>query len=104
MEKNYNKVYVICVGNRFNNVKAIRGHIKSHLVKLPIPPEFKTNNQTLDNSVDLTQHQIQCHSSHTCHPKNKYVISDLLITTSLPSVQTQKEKMNLCPTRKQTHK
>lgn len=80
--------------------------MKLHLVKLPIHPKLETNNQALDNSVNLTQHPIQCDSSHTCHPKNKNknVISNLLITTSLPSLQTQKEKMSLCPTRKSTHK
>ncbi|CAI8600414.1 unnamed protein product [Vicia faba] len=67
MEKNNGKVCWIC-DKRFSGGKAIGGHMRSHYVKLSIPPKLETKNQPLANSTDLTQHPISA-SSLTCHPE-----------------------------------
>lgn len=70
MERSNGKACGIC-GKWFASWKAIGGHMRSHLVKLPIPPKLETNNQALDNSADLTQHPNQTASSLTFHPEEQ---------------------------------
>nr|XP_012575386.1 zinc finger protein ZAT4 [Cicer arietinum] len=70
MEKNKGRDCGIC-GKFFSSGKAIGGHMKSHLVILPIPPKPETMNQALDNSADLTQPPIQPTSSLTSLPEKK---------------------------------
>ncbi|CAK8575375.1 unnamed protein product [Lathyrus sativus] len=68
MEKNNGKVCGIC-DKWFSSAKAIGGHMRSHYVKLLIPPKLETNNQVQDNSANLTQHPNQSAFSLICHPK-----------------------------------
>lgn len=70
MEKNNSRVCGIC-DRYFSSAKAMGGHMRSHLAKLPIPPKPETKNQALDRSADLTQSPIQFASSMTHHPKKK---------------------------------
>lgn len=62
MEKNNGKVCGIC-DKWFSSGKAFGGHMRSHYVKLPIPPKLETNNQVEDDSANSTQHPIQSASS-----------------------------------------
>ncbi|PNY16594.1 zinc finger family protein [Trifolium pratense] len=50
MEKNNGKACGIC-GKWFPSAKSIGGHMRSHLVLLPIPPKFEANNQAMDNPI-----------------------------------------------------
>ncbi|XP_015972283.1 zinc finger protein ZAT1-like [Arachis duranensis] len=70
MEKNNNITCKIC-NKCFSTGKAIGGHMRSHLVKLPIPPKPDPENQALDNSNKLTNHAIQAPSSMNFHPEKK---------------------------------
>ncbi|MED6113124.1 hypothetical protein PIB30_067961, partial [Stylosanthes scabra] len=47
------------------------GHMRSHLVKLPIPPKPDPENQALDNSTKLTNHATEAPSSLNIHSKRK---------------------------------
>ena len=70
MEKNNSKVCKIC-NKCFSSGKAMGGHMRSHLAKLPIPPKPEKENQALDNSAELTHSPIQSPSSLNFHPKRK---------------------------------
>jgi uncharacterized C2H2 Zn-finger protein len=72
MEKNNGKTCGIC-GKWFSSGKAMGGHMRSHMVKLPVHPKLEINNQTLQNSAELTQHPIQSASSLTCHPEKEQI-------------------------------
>ncbi|CAJ2655224.1 unnamed protein product [Trifolium pratense] len=72
MEKNNGKTCGIC-GKWFSSGKAIGGHMRSHMVKLPVHPKLEINNQALQNSANLTQHSIQSASLLTCHPKKEQI-------------------------------
>jgi hypothetical protein len=67
MEKNNGKTCGIR-GKWFPGAKSIGGHMRSHLVLLPILPKFEANNQAIDNP---THHPNQRASSLDClSPEN----------------------------------
>jgi len=70
MEKSNGKACGIC-GKWFSGGKAIGGHMRSHLVHLPIPPKLEANTQAVDNSADLTHRQNQSASPQTRHPEKQ---------------------------------
>jgi hypothetical protein len=62
MEKNNGKACGIC-GKWLPSAKSIGGHMRSHLILLPISPKFEANNQVKHNS---THHSNQCSSPPDC--------------------------------------
>ncbi|MED6174527.1 hypothetical protein PIB30_069903 [Stylosanthes scabra] len=70
METNNNRVCKIC-SKCFSSGRAMGGHMRSHLVKLPIPPKPDPENQALDNSTKLTNHATEAPSSLNFHPEGK---------------------------------
>ncbi|KEH32852.1 putative transcription factor C2H2 family [Medicago truncatula] len=71
MENNRRECH-IC-NKSFSNGKALGGHMKTHLAKLPIPLKSPINNQAPEHSVESTKHQthsISTSSSSISNPKN----------------------------------
>jgi len=68
MEKSDGKACGIC-GKWFSGGKALGGHMRSHMVHLPIAPKLETNTQAVDNSADSTHRRNQFASLQTCLPE-----------------------------------
>ncbi|XP_004516354.1 uncharacterized protein [Cicer arietinum] len=70
--ENNSRVCTIC-NKSFSNGKALGGHMKSHLAKLPVPPKPPNNSQVIEYSLESTKrptHSFSSSSSSSSHSRN----------------------------------
>ncbi|CAI8600420.1 unnamed protein product [Vicia faba] len=91
--ENNGKVCGIC-DKWFSSGKAIGGHMRSHYVKLPIPPKLETNNQVQDDSANSTQHPIQSAPSLSCYPKEKHTENSGSMKRNLSAISASSTREN----------
>ncbi|RHN65364.1 putative transcription factor C2H2 family [Medicago truncatula] len=87
--ENNGRVCRICQRS-FSNGKALRGHMKSHYAKLPIPPKLPINNQVSEYSLELAKHpthSISTSSPSIINPRNN----------SIHNLQSLKGNFNCTP-------